>query len=115
MTTEEAINTLKNAAFLGSEKALQRDSDAVDMAIEALKKSEKYGWHDIRKNPEDLPQIGTNYADFFTVCLDGKDKYGLKYWHFIDTRLYNFDGTWDTDKGLKVIAWRETETFEEET
>ena len=38
MTTEEAIYTLKNAAFLGTEEALKKDNDAVEMAIDVMEK-----------------------------------------------------------------------------
>ena len=39
ITVEEAIEVLRNAAFLGTEEALQKDNDAVEMAIEALEKN----------------------------------------------------------------------------
>ena len=41
MTAEEAIYTLKNAAFLGTEEALKKDNDAVEISIEAFKKQER--------------------------------------------------------------------------
>ena len=37
MTNDEAINTLKNTAWLGSEEQAEKVSEAVRMAVEALK------------------------------------------------------------------------------
>jgi hypothetical protein len=37
MTNDEAINTLKNTAWLGSEEQAEKVSEAVQMAVEALK------------------------------------------------------------------------------
>ena len=38
MTNDEAINTLKNTAWLGSEEQAEKVSEAVRMAVEALKR-----------------------------------------------------------------------------
>ena len=70
------------------------------------------GWHDLRKNPEDLPKCNgryivwrPNYYPHFgaaTICyFDGSDA-----WHDSDgvdfTRMLNKDD---------VVAWREIEPF----
>lgn len=41
ITVEEAIEVLRNAAFLGTEEALKKDNDAVEMAIGLLEKQEQ--------------------------------------------------------------------------
>lgn len=57
MTTEEAIDILNNTAWLGSDNGI-RVYPAVKMAVTALENQSKYRWHDLRKDPMDLPPKG---------------------------------------------------------
>lgn len=84
--------------------------DAIDKPVneikEALEKAEKYKWHDLRKNPDDLPTT-----------------HGMKL-VYIDT--HGWGHAYDTDVFVKgefnmfsrytdsVLCWREIEAFEEE-
>lgn len=34
---------------------------AIEEAISALEKEEQYRWHDLRKNPDDLPEVFVDY------------------------------------------------------
>lgn len=93
---------------------------------EVKEKIDKYKWHDLRKNPEDLPVI---HADWLLVIKENNP-------HFctITDKLFIGDNLYDAndvdinslEKGIgkyygnvflyanKVIAWREIEPFEEE-
>lgn len=83
---------------------------SMDIAIEALEKADKYHWHDLRKNPEELPdavhrgyvqvEIITKYYKIPQYC-----EYG-----FVDGFGYYFLGLPQED----IIAWRYLELFEEE-
>ena len=87
-----------------------------DTTIEAL--ADKYRWHDLRKNPEDLPECGkdvlcyikSNIIGFFNgylVCdLCGIDA-------VIDEPMWE-DYYGEVSFSFNVIAWREIEPFEED-
>lgn len=72
---------------------------------------ERYRWHDLRKNPNDLP------ANFHTVviCLKGFEGKQAG----VNLAIHStFTGLWGTEnfsyKDYEVIAWREIEPFEPE-
>lgn len=78
-------------------------------SIEALKKADKYGWHDLRKNSDDLPN------DFHTVliCINGFEGKAVG----VSMAMHNsIMKVWGTEsakyKDYEVIAWREIEPFE---
>lgn len=90
------------------------ESIADKVAKKISDNEEKYKWHDLRKNPDDLPKNG--YYDT------------ASYWH---ERYQNVRAFYDADKGkwmyhpdnntgkdwvegLNTIAWREIEPFIEE-
>lgn len=78
---------------------------------EYMEKEKKYRWHDLRKNPDDLPE------DFHIVliCLKGYEGD----FHGINIAIHNkFTHSWGATNKLsykddEVIAWREIEPFEE--
>lgn len=85
------------------------DKEVFDMAVEALEKAERCKWHDLRKNKDDLPEVGKTVVTF---------------WKFHNTYLYTIDND-ITDDVIKLIingyggteicmAWRYIEPFEEE-
>ena len=48
------------------------ETDALGIAIEALEKADRYRWHDLRKNPDDLPETGIECLaidDFGNLCI----------------------------------------------
>lgn len=83
---------------------------AMMMAIEALEDAEKYKWHDLRKDPYDLPDA--EYGESDTVlCQKEIGTYIL---------LYFDGGNWCYPTGecyernkdsQKIIAWRYIEPF----
>lgn len=74
--------------------------------IPLLRESEEYKWHDLRKNPNDLPENGSSVL----TCENGIYQ-ELKYYdgfncHLIGDEIYR-------KNELKVTAWKYIEPFEE--
>ena len=76
----------------------------------ALEKADKYRWHDLRKNPDDLPEgfEGSYESDYVLVMIGTPEwnDWGQAYYHH-GKRL------WSTYE-QNVFAWRYIEPFEEE-
>lgn len=93
----ESMNFL-SAVMDGNEEAMY-------YATYLYEKAEKYRWHDLRKNPDDLPEIGR-----LVTCFCAGNQYQAM---TIDKNKH-----WNTCIALFmtsfVIAWREIEPFEEE-
>lgn len=70
---------------------------------EMIEDLEKYKWHDLRKNPDDLPTTDrdVNFIDFDGDVYIGELSNGKWYANQADDRIKN------------VIAWKEIEPFEE--
>lgn len=95
------------------------------MAIEDFKRQEKYKWHDLRKNPEDLPEEGADNVLFcykHPVCrvddilcerLNECDYFDDECKHVYLMYEVNDGEPSSWDDGF-AIAWREIEPFEEE-
>lgn len=86
--------------------------EANHKAIEALEKWQKYAWHDLRKNPDDLPCflknvliVSTNFYEPI-VAYRTRDKGFVAYGVPIES-VTSYEWT-----NLDVIAWREIEPFE---
>ena len=75
----------------------------------ALEKADKYRWHDLRKNPDDLPEaIGGGYESEYVLAMIGTpewDSWEQAYYHH-GKRM------WSTYE-QNVFAWRYIEPFEE--
>lgn len=86
---------------------------------EALEKAEKYHWHNLRKNPEDLPKNlsgiylfenkwGQVFKGTFRTVGDIK---------LFETHIYSKEhggDIWLQYKTCNVVQWKEIEPFEEE-
>lgn len=75
----------------------------------AIEKQNKYRWHDLRKDPNDLPSVGKYLVKI--MCELGEwyelnDFTETKNWIYID--FYHQEDATDC-----VVAWREIEPFEE--
>ena len=83
-------------------KLSEEDFEILDEAIEALEKAEKYKWHDLRKNPKDLPKNGT---DVVVAIFDDtfEDQYIAM---FINRRFYFNDGGLISEKPVRVDGWK---------
>ncbi len=131
MTAEEAfiygIKALENNPFKNDES--EEVAEAIDFmqtAVKALEKSFVYRWHDLRKNPDDLPTD----EDVMYECVLENHIYDASYPAFyFDTYRKSFgyqNNVYSIANGAddfvtleeleyeRVIAWREIEPFEEE-
>ena len=78
----------------------------------ALKKADKYRWHDLRKNPDDLPEaIGGGYESEYVLVMIGTPE-----WNHYEWAYYNHSTRmWSTSLcEQNVCAWRYIEPFKEE-
>ena len=124
MTIKEAIDDFKfNLGVFGG-----RHKDAMIVAIDVLEKSDKYKWHDLREDVNDLPP----FNEVVLVYIVGSDIiYTLEGETIADAieRTMNSCkrtsvGFYDEDEGwigiegypmiIKPTAWKLVEPFEEE-
>lgn len=111
MTSEEAISDFKNIYRKGSCEYVMYPlrKESVKMAIESLENQNKYRWHDLRKDPNDLPFDGDDNllvsvsfrgTEMWMVCLYEEDEFrdGIN-----PPKLFQKD----------IKAWKYIEPFEE--
>ena len=80
------------------------------IVIDALKKADKYKWHDLRKNPDDLPEAigGGDESDYVLVMI------GTPEWNHCEFVYYNHNSrVWSPLYEQNVFAWRYIEPFKE--
>ena len=108
MTNKEAKTIMDNLIYLY--RPLGNSLKAWHMAIKALEKADKYRWHDLRKNPDDLPEaIGDGYESDYVLVMIGTPE-----WNSWEQAYYHHDKKlWSTYE-QNVFAWRYVEPFEEE-
>ena len=82
---------------------------AIDKAIEALEKANKYRWHDLSKNPDDLPEADEYGRSEFVFVMIGTPE-----WYSCEWAYYNHDKKEWSIYEQDVFAWRYIEPFEEE-
>ena len=76
--------------------------------IDALKKADKYRWHDLRKNPDDLPEADEYGRSEFVFVMTGTPE-----WYSCEWAYYHHDKKlWSTYE-RNVFAWRYIEPFKE--
>lgn len=106
MTNKEAKTIMDNLIYLY--RPLGGSLEAWHMAIKALEKADKYRWHDLRKNPDDLPEAdefgGSDYVLVKTGCFEWNDMKKAYYSHV--------KKQWSIDE--YVFAWRYIEPLKEE-
>ena len=128
MTNEEAIKMFKAIIITEIDRLpyhydaevdyyVYDDTSRVDELLQlnkivskALEKADKYRWHDLRKNPDDLPEaIGDEYESDYVLVMIGTPEWNdweQAYYHH-GKRLWS---TYERD----VFAWRYIEPFEGE-
>ena len=127
MTTEEAMKILDPATalwaieyytgFKGKEAKIAAVEEACRMAVEDMRKQivmnqDEYKWHDLRQNPDELPDKSMFFKSL--LCLDRHGNY------MTDCNLYwDFENEWfesESDGVIinDVIAWKKIEPFETE-
>ena len=128
MTNEEAIKMFKAIIMAEIERlphhydaevddVVYDDISSVDELLQlnkivskALEKSDKYKWHDLRKNPDDLPEADEyGYGSEYVLVMIGTPEWNDCEWAYYNhnTRL------WSTYE-QNIFAWRYIEPFEEE-
>ena len=110
MTLQEVIDILKMFATDEFQRCTSSEfDDAIYVAIEALEKADKYRWHDLRKNPDDLPEAdGNDESDYVLVMI------GTPEWNSWEQAYYHHGKRLWTTYEQNVSAWRYIEPFEEE-
>ena len=108
MTDEKAKTIMDNLIYLY--RPLGNSLKAWHMAIKALEKADKYRWHDLRKNPDDLPEaIGSGYESDYVLVMIGTPE-----WNSWEQAYYHHGKKlWSTYE-QNVFAWRYIEPFKEE-
>ena len=121
MTNEEAIMLLNPSTrilalaeieyyngFRGKDAYIKAKEDACILAVEALKKADKYRWHDLRKNPDDLPEADEYGRSEFVFVMTGTPE-----WYSCEWAYYHHDKKLWSIYEQDVFAWRYIEPFEE--
>lgn len=94
--------------FRGQEACIKAIEDAHILAVEALKKADKYRWHDLRKNPDDLPEDnGYGESEYVLVMI------GTPEWNSWEQAYYHHGKRLWSIYEQDVFAWRYIEPFEE--
>ena len=108
MTNEEAKTIMDNLIYLY--RPLGNSLKAWHMAIKALEKADKYRWHDLRKNPDDLPEAigGGDESEYVLVMI------GTPEWNSWEQAYYHHGKRLWTTYEQNVFAWRYIEPFKEE-
>ena len=123
MTNEEAIMLLNPSTrilalaeiecyngFRGKEAYIKAKEDACILAVEALEKADKYKWHDLRKNPDDLPEaIGGGYESDYVLVMIGTPE-----WNSWEQAYYHHGKRLWSTYDQNVFAWRYIEPLKEE-
>ena len=81
-----------------------------EVCLKALEKADKYRWHDLRKNPDDLPEADEYGCSEYVLVMIGTPEWDNHEWAY-----YNHNTrTWSTPfYEQNVFAWRYIEPFEE--
>ena len=128
MTNEEAIKIFKSIIIAEIDRLPYHYDEEVDddvydnierideilelnkIVIKALEKAEKYRWHDLRKNPDDLPEaIGGGYESEYVLVMIGTPE-----WNSWEQAYYKHDKRMWSTYDQNVFAWRYIEPFKEE-
>ena len=128
MTNEEAIKMFKDIIIAEIDRLPYHYDEEVDYYVyddtskvdellqlnkivsKALIKADKYRWHDLRKNPDDLPEAigGGHESDYVLVMI------GTPEWNDWEQAYYHHGKRlWSTYE-QNVFAWRYIEPFKGE-
>lgn len=99
-----------------------RLADWLEELKELREYKEKYRWHDLRKNPDDIPDVEHRKKEYFHVVQEGKETGPtiLQYKKDFGFGFYNDFGNGpkftevDTNFTAPIVAWKEIEKFESE-
>ena len=126
MTNEEAIKKFKAIIMAEIERLpyhydaevgedVYDDTSRVDELLQlnkivskALKKADKYRWHDLRKNPDDLPEADEYGCSEYVLVMTGTPE-----WNSWEQAYYHHGKKMWSIYEQNVFAWRYIEPFEE--
>lgn len=126
MTNEEAIKMFKAIIIAEIDRIpyhydtvlddyVYDDTSSVNKLFElnkivskALKKADKYRWHDLRKNPDDLPEADGNSESEYVLVMIGTPE-----WNSWEQAYYHHGKRMWSTYEQNVFAWRYIEPFEE--
>ena len=127
MTNEEALKMFKSIIIAEIDRLPYHYDEEVDYYVyddtskadellqlnkivsKALKKADKYRWHDLRKNPDDLPEADGNSESEYVLAMIGTPE-----WNSWEQAYYHHDKKMWSTYDQNVFAWRYVEPFEEE-
>ena len=81
----------------------------MDDVKKALEKADKYRWHDLRKNPDDLPEADGNSESEYVLAMIGTPE-----WNSWEQAYYHHGKRLWSTYDQNVFAWRYIEPFKEE-
>ena len=127
MTNQEAIKMFKSIIIAEIDRLPYHYDEEVDYYVyddtskvdellqlnkivsKALKKADKYRWHDLRKNPDDLPEAdGNSESDYVLVLI------GTPEWNSWEQAYYHHGKRLWSIYEQNVFAWRYIEPFKGE-
>ena len=110
MTINEAIEQFKERlAITDYRRQIPEYYEAIEMAVDALKNADKYRWHDLRKNPDDLPEADGNSESEYVLAMIGTPE-----WNSWEQAYYHHGKKMWSTYEQNVFAWRYIEPFKEE-
>lgn len=113
MTNEEAIEVLqKNKPIADTRECGKELVEACNVAIEALEKADKYKWHDLRKDPKDLPKSDVRYLCARWDYVSNTVFYDLLW--FCSGQWCHLDHRREEICDYAVVGWRYIEPFTED-
>lgn len=120
MTKEYSIGNGRNVSVIYNEQGVaQVSKELIEQCfIPLFRQSEKYKWHDLQKNPDDLPK-----TDEMILCAwqGGTRLWYDTFFYYITPRKYfskngesvSIIGTEKFSAEGQVVAWKYIEPFEE--
>lgn len=111
MTNKEAIERIERNICTHIDWCDSKDCEncEVELAIISLEEADKYRWHDLRKNPDDLPEADEYGRSEFVFVMIGTPE-----WYSCEWAYYHHDKKLWSIYEQDVFAWRYIEPFEEE-
>ena len=110
MTNKEAIEQFKERlAITDYRQQIPEYYEAIEMAVDALEEADKYRWHDLRKNPDDLPEADGNSESEYVLVMIGTPE-----WNSWEQAYYHHGKRMWSTYEQNVFAWRYIEPFKEE-
>lgn len=120
---QEALNKLYRSSideFLGLDECenigIIKNNEDIDETYwyktlqEFIDKHEKFKWHDLRKDPNDLPKI--EWEQYLVDTGNSRHYYCVA--TFVDGKFATYDNEWDDLIELDVKRWKYIEDFKDE-